>query len=682
MTILYRNRRPTIQTTAPYKNVQERVEMIFNNTSLLIVSLHRFLDIWLPPLITKNPRQNPQAMIVVAVILALVAFVWYRYPQNAIGTRPRPDLKGPQGYPLIGNLFEVLGQGHRILENLLNDWQTYGPGCSITIPFGGRLISVNTPEQLAHILKSNFDNYVKGRFIHEISHEVLGHGIFNADGEKWRYQRKVASHIFTASAFKGLISDVINDEIANLLLILKSYSESGEAFNISDLFFRMTLDIFAKISVSQEFHCLTSYKSSDHPALARAIEEAAYTSDLRTRNPFWKITELLTGKNKDIKKWVTDINTWAYGIIAKRRKQLDDCKEERKDLLSLFMAYRDENDRPLSDEELRDIIFNFILAGRDTTAQASTWLIHHILKNPETITPLHEEISRLPTPTYESQGAHVYVNALILESLRLEPVLPKSVKTAIHDDILPGGVLVQAGDKICYSAYVMGRLAEIWGEDVLRFRPERWIDSEGKLKRESAFKYPVFNAGPRICLGQAFATFELVVFISRIFEAFDVKRAVDVQKEEDVRYAESLTHPMVGGLWVRVVSRKVYVADFILDLIFTIILRNHCIHVYPIVHMALISTHLLLLPRSGTLTQVAIYSPVKVDQEQVLNLAKLVLAQAILPKSFQICTGSKSYLFTRMEWSWQLRGHEVQYEEIKIECENWKWKIHVKDTSY
>ena len=83
--------------------------------------------------------------------------------------------------------------------------------------------------------------------------------------------------------------------------------------------------------------------------------------------------------------------------------------------------------------------------------------------------------------------------------MRLHPSVPSNVKVALEDDVLPDGSPVKKGDSISWSPYAMGRSEKIWGPDAKSFKPERWLQENGDLKRESAGRWPAFHAGPRIC---------------------------------------------------------------------------------------------------------------------------------------------------------------------------------------
>lgn len=68
-------------------------------------------------------------------------------------------------------------------------------------------------------------------------------------------------------------------------------------------------------------------------------------------------------------------------------------------------------------------------------------------------------------------------------------------------------------------------MTRLWGEDAKEFKPERWIDSEGSLIRVSSFKWSVFNAGPRVCLGQNLAILEAVIAISIMIKRYKFTHA-------------------------------------------------------------------------------------------------------------------------------------------------------------
>jgi len=97
-------------------------------------------------------------------------------------------------------------------------------------------------------------------------------------------------------------------------------------------------------------------------------------------------------------------------------------------------------------------------AGRDTTAQALSWMYYEVMMNPEVEQNIWQEVDKLGTPTYEMLTKDMrYSNAVFLEALRLYPPVPRNLKTARESDVLPNGTVINAGDRIMFSTYAIGR---------------------------------------------------------------------------------------------------------------------------------------------------------------------------------------------------------------------------------
>ncbi|KAF9147409.1 hypothetical protein BGX20_006655 [Mortierella sp. AD010] len=145
-------------------------------------------------------------------------------------------------------------------------------------------------------------------------------------------------------------------------------------------------------------------------------------------------------------------------------------------------------------------------------------------------------------PTYETYKKQKYAEACFYE-------VPRNIRRCEKDDILPDGTKVYAGEWVTWSTYAMGRSELVWGPDAKKYKPSRWINTE----KPSQSKFNSFHAGPRVCLGQQFATIEALTIIAMILQSFDLKL------EDPSRvptYKPSLIFPMAGGLNVRVSRRS------------------------------------------------------------------------------------------------------------------------------
>jgi hypothetical protein len=116
---------------------------------MALVALRRFVDKQL----SKNRKRSPFEYVVLATMGVLVAAV-LKYPNRAFLTRARPDLKTPNGYPLLGNMPQMLRDQGNTLHSMNEGFKNLGNVYSLTIPLFGRVILVNTPEHFEHVLKS------------------------------------------------------------------------------------------------------------------------------------------------------------------------------------------------------------------------------------------------------------------------------------------------------------------------------------------------------------------------------------------------------------------------------------------------------------------------------------------------------------------------------------------------
>eukprot|EP00438_Fugacium_kawagutii_P004460 Skav232383 [mRNA] locus=scaffold1077:221420:224571:- [translate_table: standard] len=213
------------------------------------------------------------------------------------------------------------------------------------------------------------------------------------------------------------------------------------------------------------------------------------------------IYDFLSPQHRKLKKCTKILDREASRLV---KKCLEDPQfSQRKDLLALFLQAQ------FSPEFVKQMVLHLIIAGRDTTACLLSWMFYELSKDQDIQKRVHEEImDKLPPGTpmdWKNLSANEmpYLNGVIYETLRLWPPVPFDSKMAFEDDELPGGWKVPKFAKVAFIPYNMGRDALRYQEPLL-FRPERWIPFKAPPQHE----FPVFQAGPRICLGMDMAIFE------------------------------------------------------------------------------------------------------------------------------------------------------------------------------
>ncbi|CDH59581.1 cytochrome p450 [Lichtheimia corymbifera JMRC:FSU:9682] len=342
--------------------------------------------------------------------------------------------------------------------------------------------------------------------------------------------------------------------------ILDKAADECQVLDFHDLMYRFTLDSFILLGFGVQ---LNGLKTEGKVPFAESFDQAQKNTFLRFINPFWRVSDALskvlfpTSQSMDDHLKVVD--TFAREVAEKRRGELASGMEFR-DLLSRFMTAHNNKGEPLNNDELRDIVLNFVIAGRDTTAQALSWGFYMLCCHPRVERKLYEEIKEYidesimhdSAALYERIKDMKYAHAFFYEVLRLYPSVPLNMKYALEDDIWPDGTHIQKGDYILWSPFAQGRSEKVWGPDAREFKPERWIKPDGELRRESQGQWPAFHAGPRTCLGQNLATLEAIVAI-----IFLVKRyQFELVPGQEVTYQVSLTLPMKYGMKVTVKKRE------------------------------------------------------------------------------------------------------------------------------
>jgi len=384
--------------------------------------------------------------------------------------------------------------------------------------------------------------------------EIFGSGIFNSDGDAWKTQRRTASHMFTMRQLKDTMKKAFidhGDEIVQKVEALKP----NEEIDMQAMYFAYTLDSFCDIAFGVQLGIVQN-KNSD---FTRAFDWTQTLSEKRWYVPWWKINRFFGFSDEaSLHKHLNILNKFAYDVIASRRKEIaQNNGDVRSDLLSLFIKQTDNDGQPFSDQYLRDVVMNFVVAGRDTTAATLSWSTYLIAQHPDIEEELFKEVDKLYLEADEKEGPYdaiqnnEFLHAVVSEVLRLYPPVPKDPKFAIKEDVWPDGSKIPAGCVVVYVPWSQGRIPEIWGPDATSFRPSRWLNN-GRFQAESPFKFSAFQGGPRLCLGKQVAYLEIKLMLAMLARKFRFRLVPD----HPVVPLTSITLPMAHGLKMTVERRQ------------------------------------------------------------------------------------------------------------------------------
>lgn len=538
-------------------------------------------------------RGNGSVVGILSLVLLLRRSLKTAY--RLLSTRNGKDSKLHMAPPIPGNLpllghvlllsryekevWDWICRTHKSLGRTLSFWA--GPrwiGSPIT-----SMMTTTDPANVEHILKANFQNYGKGQKFQEVFEEFLGQGIFAVDGEKWKTQRKTAASIFSRRNFSDNMTHVFQNHARLLVSVLRtrSYTKPKEKIDIQELFFSFTLDTFSEIafgiywtSLDESSDCNSKKEeAAATPGLPETVAARRYFAKqfdevqeaCVTRfivRPLWKLERklyywgLLSNDSAEgrIAKAAQHIDEVIYAILEKRAAEPSNMRVGKGDLLSLFLGVTQDL------TYLRDMMMNFIIAGRDTTACTLTWLFFEVAKNSPTadsgaFAKIAGEVQREFTQdnshnlSFEALQRLRYCTACVRETIRLHPPVPFDAKEAFADDRLPDGTLVCKGDFVAYNPYAMARDTGLWGADAAEWKPERWMKMEND---PSVYLNCAFQAGPRICLGRDMAILEVKAVLAQVIW-MGLRWEVDPSYVPTYRYP-SLVQPMADpGLPLRII---------------------------------------------------------------------------------------------------------------------------------
>ncbi|KAJ7056207.1 cytochrome P450 [Mycena amicta] len=555
-----------------------------------------------------------RGLILLASIPLTVTFrVWRTILRDRRDARANGAILPPEKPSAIGGL-DLLrdgilnrdtmypGEGFAVMSEQL------GPMINVRILFENRMLT-GEPEYIKAILATQFSSFEKGADSRDMFSDLLGSGVFLADGDLWKFHRAMTRPFFK----RDRVSDFALFDRYSLAAIdkIKQRLRDGFPVDFQDVMTRFAMDASGEFLFGYDARTLeaglphphtvsstsTQTLDKDHAAALQFAASITRAQDATMRRgplgPAWRLFEFWENQvTKDmgvIRAFLDPILQAAMGGEQKESK-LDAEKltgetvvkdrevQEGETLVEHLLHYT--QDRTI----LRDEILNIGLAGRDTTSTLLTFVIYMLTKHPEVLAKLRAEVLDVvgPTraPTHEDIREMKYMRAVLNETLRLYPPVPLNMRCTSAPVVLPPvkpgakPFYIPANTKVPYATIVMHRRPDLWGPDVLQWDPERFIDERlHKYLTPNPFIFLPFSAGPRICLGQQFAYHQASVFLVRLLQNFSgVSLAMDAQppeshppaewkdpekdplkwkREERLFVKTHLTLYVNGGVWVR-----------------------------------------------------------------------------------------------------------------------------------
>ncbi|CAL1358161.1 unnamed protein product [Linum trigynum] len=425
------------------------------------------------------------------------------------------------------------------------------------------------PINAHHIFSKSYAKYGKNEDFRAMF-EVLGDGIFNVDGESWKFQRQMLHSILNNEELQNHMMTTLKQKMEGTLFrILDDYcsSRTGAEVDMQDVAKKFMFDNICLWVLGFDPGYLCVDERSKTFSCGKAFEEIEEGIIYRHIVPkgVWEFQKRFEiGSEKKISLSTKVLDEFLYNAVKIKKQEMLHKEEQRQhhDMLTQWLVA----DHQSPDKFLRDIALTLISAGRDTLSSTLSLLLWLVATHPDVERKILGEIERvIIVMTRTARGTSrfliskddlnelVYLHAAIYETLRLYPPLPFEHRCANEADVLPSGQKVHKGMRMLFSMYSMGRMEETWGKDCMDFKPERWISDEGNIIHVPSQKFMTFLTGPRTCLGKAMSFMLLKFMVSSILWNYKF----EMVEGHIVKPTPSMVLSMKDGLKMRVSKRNV-----------------------------------------------------------------------------------------------------------------------------
>jgi cytochrome P450 len=433
------------------------------------------------------------------------------------------DLPGPRGLPLLGNSLQL--DTPRVHQQMERWCREYGP--IYRLRFGQRrIIVIGEHETVAAVLRDRPDGFRRTSRLEQIWTEMgLKPGVFGANGDSWRRQRRMVMASFDPAHIKRYFPS-LRAVAQRLTKRWQVAAREHQAIDLQADLMRYTVDTIAGLAFGTPVNTLESNEDiiQNHldkifPALWRRMTAAL---------PLWRLFP--SRADRELAQGIVAVNEAVDAFIADARARLrrDPARaKEPPNLLEAMIVAADEPDSGIDDGLVSGNVLTMLLAGEDTTANTVAWMIYLLWRTPQAMAKAADEVRRSiadpMNPTQEEIARLDYVEACAHETMRLKPVAPllglqTLRETTIGDVRVPPGMMI-------FSLMRRDSVSDEFIPQASEFQPERWLVEGGPRQAASAAKRisMPFGAGPRICPGRYLALLEMKMAMAMLLGHFEVE---------------------------------------------------------------------------------------------------------------------------------------------------------------
>lgn len=416
------------------------------------------------------------------------------------------------------SLLRFLKHSANILKNPLpfhhKNFEEKGDTFRLNIGFNKSVIFSRDAGLVEYVLQKNQKNYVKSEIQTKDLVKYVGEGLLTSEGDHWKKQRKLIQPAFHKKQLANLL-----DSIKQAILAEYERISTGKEIDIfpifNDLAFQTVVkSLFSSAANQEEINRLQYITEETQKMLVKEL-----------RQPYLGWWFKASGKIEGY----LELTAEARNILKKMVQERRDSGQRYDDLLDMLLEAKYDDGNFMDEEQLIDEILILFTAGHETTSNSLTFTAQLLALNPEWQEKIHSEFSALKNKEEDLMGLVTkcdLTRQVIEESMRLYPPAYFIDRVNLEADEFQGKYF-EPGSNLLFSLHEVHRHPDLW-DDPDDFKPERF--AEGGRKYSS--QYFPFGAGPRKCIGNNFAMFEMIIAVTELVSQYKLKA---VSQEIDIK---------------------------------------------------------------------------------------------------------------------------------------------------